>query len=159
MVRNALCLSVCLSVSILLPLGLSHTSWPRDLCTCCLLAGMPCSSLHPPTKMPLSQDCLPRPHLCLPARAPTTDISILEPDGSAVSPPGGHSRMTCLVGCCHQAPGSHSFPLLSPQHVFCEECLCLWLDRERTCPLCRSVAVDTLRCWKDGATSAHLQVY
>lgn len=48
---------------------------------------------------------------------------------------------------------------LSPQHVFCEECLCLWLDRERTCPLCRSVAVDTLRCWKDGATSAHFQVY
>lgn len=59
------------------------------------------------------------------------------------------------------SPGSWVtlFPLLSPQHVFCEECLCLWLDRERTCPLCRSVAVDTLRCWKDGATSAHLQVY
>ncbi|CAH6778830.1 Rnft2 [Phodopus roborovskii] len=49
--------------------------------------------------------------------------------------------------------------ILLCQHVFCEECLCLWLDRERTCPLCRSVAVDTLRCWKDGATSAHLQVY
>ncbi|XP_059974840.1 E3 ubiquitin-protein ligase RNFT2 isoform X3 [Mesoplodon densirostris] len=49
--------------------------------------------------------------------------------------------------------------ILMCQHVFCEECLCLWLDRERTCPLCRSVAVDTLRCWKDGATSAHFQVY
>ncbi|XP_051682597.2 E3 ubiquitin-protein ligase RNFT2 isoform X4 [Oryctolagus cuniculus] len=49
--------------------------------------------------------------------------------------------------------------ILLCQHVFCEECLCLWLDRERTCPLCRSVAVDTLRCWKDGATSAHFQVY
>lgn len=49
--------------------------------------------------------------------------------------------------------------MLFPQHVFCEECLCLWLDRERTCPLCRSVAVDTVRCWKDGATSAHFQVY
>ncbi|KAB0362857.1 hypothetical protein FD754_007013, partial [Muntiacus muntjak] len=49
--------------------------------------------------------------------------------------------------------------VLMCQHVFCEECLCLWLDRERTCPLCRSVAVDTLRCWKDGATSAHFQVY
>uniref|UniRef100_A0ABK0LKB5 Ring finger protein, transmembrane 2 n=1 Tax=Rattus norvegicus TaxID=10116 RepID=A0ABK0LKB5_RAT len=48
--------------------------------------------------------------------------------------------------------------ILLCQHVFCEECLCLWLDRERTCPLCRSVAVDTLRCWKDGATSAHLQL-
>uniref|UniRef100_A0A8C0VU27 RING-type domain-containing protein n=1 Tax=Castor canadensis TaxID=51338 RepID=A0A8C0VU27_CASCN len=49
--------------------------------------------------------------------------------------------------------------ILLCQHVFCEECLCLWLDLERTCPLCRSVAVDTLRCWKDGTTSAHFQVY
>ncbi|CAJ0956238.1 unnamed protein product [Ranitomeya imitator] len=46
-----------------------------------------------------------------------------------------------------------------PWHVFCEECLCLWFDRERTCPLCRSVAVETLRLWKDGSTSAHFQVY
>ncbi|XP_038619301.1 RING finger and transmembrane domain-containing protein 2 [Tachyglossus aculeatus] len=49
--------------------------------------------------------------------------------------------------------------ILLCQHVFCEECLCLWFDRERTCPLCRSVAVETLRSWKDGTTSAHLQVY
>uniref|UniRef100_A0A6I8PHN2 Ring finger protein, transmembrane 2 n=1 Tax=Ornithorhynchus anatinus TaxID=9258 RepID=A0A6I8PHN2_ORNAN len=49
--------------------------------------------------------------------------------------------------------------ILLCQHVFCEECLCLWFDRERTCPLCRSVAVETLRCWKDGTTSAHFQVY
>ncbi|XP_029016428.1 RING finger and transmembrane domain-containing protein 2 isoform X3 [Betta splendens] len=45
------------------------------------------------------------------------------------------------------------------QHVFCEECLCLWFDRERTCPLCRSTVVDSLRCWKDGTTSAHFQIY
>lgn len=62
-----------------------------------------------------------------------------------------------LRGRSAKCPQPH--PLLSPQHVFCEECVCLWLDRERTCPLCRSVAVDTLRCWKDGATSAHFQVY
>ncbi|NXD39969.1 RNFT2 protein, partial [Copsychus sechellarum] len=49
--------------------------------------------------------------------------------------------------------------ILLCQHVFCEECLCLWFDRERTCPLCRSLTVDTLRCWKDGTTSAHFQVY
>ncbi|KAM3826212.1 E3 ubiquitin-protein ligase RNFT2 isoform 1-T1 [Vipera latastei] len=49
--------------------------------------------------------------------------------------------------------------MLLCQHVFCEECLCLWFDREKTCPLCRSVAVETLRCWKDGTTSAHFQVY
>uniref|UniRef100_A0A8P4G3D9 Ring finger protein, transmembrane 2 n=1 Tax=Dicentrarchus labrax TaxID=13489 RepID=A0A8P4G3D9_DICLA len=45
------------------------------------------------------------------------------------------------------------------QHVFCEECLCLWFDRERTCPLCRSTVIETLRCWKDGTTSAHFQIY
>lgn len=45
------------------------------------------------------------------------------------------------------------------QHVFCEECLCLWFDKERTCPLCRAVVVDTVRLWKDGTTSAHFQVY
>ncbi|XP_052651724.1 RING finger and transmembrane domain-containing protein 2 isoform X6 [Harpia harpyja] len=49
--------------------------------------------------------------------------------------------------------------ILMCQHVFCEECLCLWFDREKTCPLCRSVTVETLRCWKDGTTSAHFQVY
>ncbi|MED6241719.1 RING finger and transmembrane domain-containing protein 2 [Ataeniobius toweri] len=45
------------------------------------------------------------------------------------------------------------------QHVFCEECLCLWFDRERTCPLCRSTVIEALRCWKDGTTSAHFQIY
>lgn len=45
------------------------------------------------------------------------------------------------------------------QHVFCEDCLCLWFDRERTCPLCRSAVTETLRCWKDGTTSAHFQIY
>uniref|UniRef100_A0AAR2LXR4 RING-type domain-containing protein n=1 Tax=Pygocentrus nattereri TaxID=42514 RepID=A0AAR2LXR4_PYGNA len=45
------------------------------------------------------------------------------------------------------------------QHVFCEDCLCLWFDRERTCPLCRAVVVETPRSWKDGTTSAHFQIY
>ncbi|XP_019741274.1 E3 ubiquitin-protein ligase RNFT2 isoform X2 [Hippocampus comes] len=45
------------------------------------------------------------------------------------------------------------------QHVFCEECLSSWLDRERACPLCRATVLETLRCWKDGTTSAHFQIY
>ncbi|XP_077417658.1 E3 ubiquitin-protein ligase RNFT2 isoform X3 [Vanacampus margaritifer] len=45
------------------------------------------------------------------------------------------------------------------QHVFCEECVSSWLDRERACPLCRATVVETLRCWKDGTTSAHFQIY
>ncbi|XP_077457607.1 E3 ubiquitin-protein ligase RNFT2 isoform X2 [Stigmatopora argus] len=49
--------------------------------------------------------------------------------------------------------------LLSCRHVFCEECLSSWLDRERACPLCRANVVENLRCWKDGTTSAHFQIY
>ncbi|XP_061836057.2 E3 ubiquitin-protein ligase RNFT2 [Nerophis lumbriciformis] len=45
------------------------------------------------------------------------------------------------------------------QHVFCDDCLSSWFDRERACPLCRSAVPETLRCWKDGATSAHFQIY
>ncbi|XP_004072112.1 RING finger and transmembrane domain-containing protein 2 [Oryzias latipes] len=45
------------------------------------------------------------------------------------------------------------------QHVFCEECLGLWFERERTCPLCRANVIETQRCWKDGTTSAHFQIY
>ncbi|KAG7262681.1 hypothetical protein CRUP_005301 [Coryphaenoides rupestris] len=45
------------------------------------------------------------------------------------------------------------------QHVFCEDCLSVWFDRERACPLCRSSVIESLRCWKDGTTSAHFQIY
>ncbi|XP_023688793.1 E3 ubiquitin-protein ligase RNFT1 isoform X1 [Paramormyrops kingsleyae] len=45
------------------------------------------------------------------------------------------------------------------QHIFCDECIALWLNRERTCPLCRTVIADKVHKWQDGATSPHLQVY
>ncbi|XP_053223034.1 E3 ubiquitin-protein ligase RNFT1 [Podarcis raffonei] len=49
--------------------------------------------------------------------------------------------------------------LLICQHIFCEECIALWFNRERTCPLCRTIISDHINKWKDGATSAQLQVY
>lgn len=49
--------------------------------------------------------------------------------------------------------------LLTCQHVFCEECISLWFNREKTCPLCRTVILDHVQAWRDGATSTHLQVY
>ncbi|XP_067911263.1 RING finger and transmembrane domain-containing protein 2 isoform X2 [Heterodontus francisci] len=49
--------------------------------------------------------------------------------------------------------------MLICQHVFCDECACLWFDRERSCPMCRTAVIETLRYWKDGTTSAHFQVY
>nr|XP_014975478.1 E3 ubiquitin-protein ligase RNFT1 isoform X4 [Macaca mulatta] len=49
--------------------------------------------------------------------------------------------------------------LLICQHIFCEECITLWFNREKTCPLCRTVISDHINKWKDGATSSHLQIY
>ena len=44
------------------------------------------------------------------------------------------------------------------QHVFCGDCVSLWFDRERTCPMCRTVIADK-PLWRDGATSAAVQIY
>lgn len=45
------------------------------------------------------------------------------------------------------------------QHIFCEECIALWLNQDKTCPLCRTVITDKVHKWKTGATSAYLQIY
>ena len=35
--------------------------------------------------------------------------------------------------------------LLSPcGHIFCEDCACEWLEKERTCPLCRATVDSPL---------------
>ncbi|XP_017572952.1 E3 ubiquitin-protein ligase RNFT1 [Pygocentrus nattereri] len=45
------------------------------------------------------------------------------------------------------------------QHIFCEECIALWFNQEKTCPLCRTIITDKVYKWKDGATSPYLQIY
>ncbi|KAM4701538.1 E3 ubiquitin-protein ligase RNFT1 [Discoglossus pictus] len=45
------------------------------------------------------------------------------------------------------------------QHIFCEECIALWFNREKTCPLCRTVISDHIYKWSDGASSLHLQLF
>ena len=48
--------------------------------------------------------------------------------------------------------------LLHCKHIFCEECLITWFDRERTCPMCRAkVTEDPM--WRDGSTSAFVQLF
>ncbi|XP_002159773.1 E3 ubiquitin-protein ligase RNFT2 isoform X1 [Hydra vulgaris] len=48
--------------------------------------------------------------------------------------------------------------LNSCKHIFCEDCIVMWFDRERTCPMCRAkVADDPL--WRDGSTQAFVQVF
>uniref|UniRef100_T1IMA1 RING-type domain-containing protein n=1 Tax=Strigamia maritima TaxID=126957 RepID=T1IMA1_STRMM len=42
--------------------------------------------------------------------------------------------------------------MLQCMHIFCEECVIMWFDRERTCPMCRAQIADD-PTWRDGATS------
>ncbi|EFJ13527.1 hypothetical protein SELMODRAFT_269003 [Selaginella moellendorffii] len=46
------------------------------------------------------------------------------------------------------------------KHVFCEDCVSEWFERERTCPLCRSVVKSSeLRSFGDGSTSLFVQLF
>ncbi|KAG7159339.1 RING finger and transmembrane domain-containing protein 2-like [Homarus americanus] len=48
--------------------------------------------------------------------------------------------------------------MLRCKHIFCEQCVVTWFDRERTCPMCRTQVADD-PAWRDGSTSHFLQVY
>ncbi|CAM8892046.1 unnamed protein product [Rhodiola kirilowii] len=50
--------------------------------------------------------------------------------------------------------------LLCCKHVFCEECVSEWFERERTCPLCRALVKPTdLVSFADGSTSLLFQLF
>ncbi|KAK8928323.1 RING-H2 finger protein ATL30 [Platanthera zijinensis] len=54
----------------------------------------------------------------------------------------------------------HSPILLSCKHIFCEDCVSEWFDRERTCPLCRALVKPVgLRSFGDGSTSLFFQLF
>ncbi|CAG0891994.1 unnamed protein product, partial [Darwinula stevensoni] len=52
----------------------------------------------------------------------------------------------------------HSPTLLHCSHIFCEECVATWFDRERTCPMCRAQVADDPQ-WRDGSTTFFLQIF
>ncbi|XP_034034901.1 E3 ubiquitin-protein ligase RNFT1 [Thalassophryne amazonica] len=61
---------------------------------------------------------------------------------------------------CPICQGEYREPrVLLCQHIFCDECIALWFNREKSCPLCRTVITEKVYKWRDGATSPHLQVY
>ncbi|XP_011296926.1 RING finger and transmembrane domain-containing protein 1 isoform X2 [Fopius arisanus] len=61
---------------------------------------------------------------------------------------------TCVI--CHE---EYSTPVqLHCKHIFCEPCVSIWLDRERTCPLCRSPITDD-PIYRDGHTTHFIQFY
>ena len=64
---------------------------------------------------------------------------------------GGVRRAAC--GAALSAAGGRPVRLACG-HIFCEDCVAEWMQRERTCPLCRSI-VRTSRehVGGDGATT------
>lgn len=54
----------------------------------------------------------------------------------------------------------HAPILLCCKHIFCEDCVSEWFERERTCPLCRAlVRPADLRSFGDGSTSLFFQLF
>lgn len=79
-----------------------------------------------------------------------------EHTGSAAS----RSQCSEAGDICPICQGEYREPrALICQHIFCDECIALWFNREKSCPLCRTVITEKVYKWRDGATSPHLQVY
>jgi len=62
---------------------------------------------------------------------------------------------TCSI--CHDDVSNPV--ILSCKHIFCEDCVCEWLERERTCPLCRAVVSSGQNYQSDGRTALMCQVF
>ncbi|KAL3536624.1 hypothetical protein ACH5RR_005085 [Cinchona calisaya] len=54
----------------------------------------------------------------------------------------------------------HAPIFLHCKHIFCEDCVSEWFERERTCPLCRALVKPAdLRSFGDGSTSLFFQLF
>ncbi|XWS35451.1 hypothetical protein CRYUN_Cryun21dG0127100 [Craigia yunnanensis] len=63
-----------------------------------------------------------------------------------------------LCAICQET--MHAPILLRCKHVFCEDCVSEWFERERTCPLCRALVKPAdLRSYGDGSTSLFFQIF
>lgn len=48
---------------------------------------------------------------------------------------------------------------LKCKHIFCEDCVCVWLDKENSCPMCRAKIAVKKPMYKDGSTTIFIQWY
>ncbi|GLU14802.1 hypothetical protein SLE2022_313500 [Rubroshorea leprosula] len=54
----------------------------------------------------------------------------------------------------------HAPILLRCKHIYCEDCVSEWFEKERTCPLCRALVKPAdLRSYGDGSTSLLFQIF
>eukprot|EP00958_Prasinococcus_capsulatus_P001985 scaffold179_cov368-Prasinococcus_capsulatus_cf.AAC.25 len=62
---------------------------------------------------------------------------------------------------CAICQGETQTPImLKCSHIFCEECVSRWLEKEPTCPLCRAVIKSVgVKSYGNGATSMMFQVF
>ncbi|KYN01702.1 PREDICTED: RING finger and transmembrane domain-containing protein 2-like [Cyphomyrmex costatus] len=61
-----------------------------------------------------------------------------------------------ICAICHE---EYTTPVrLHCKHIFCEACVSTWLDRERSCPLCRASITDD-PIYRDGHTTHFIQLY
>ncbi|XP_054899615.1 E3 ubiquitin-protein ligase RNFT1 [Poeciliopsis prolifica] len=61
---------------------------------------------------------------------------------------------------CRICQGEFRDPrVLICQHIFCDECIALWFNRDKSCPVCHTILTDKVYKWRDGATSPHPQIY
>ncbi|XP_011139768.1 RING finger and transmembrane domain-containing protein 2 [Harpegnathos saltator] len=61
-----------------------------------------------------------------------------------------------ICAICHE---KYTTPVkLHCKHIFCEVCILTWLDRERSCPLCRASITDD-PIYRDGHTTHFIQLY
>ncbi|XP_034745947.1 E3 ubiquitin-protein ligase RNFT1 isoform X2 [Etheostoma cragini] len=80
--------------------------------------------------------------------------------GEHTGPAATRSQCSEAGDICPICQGEYREPrVLLCQHIFCDECIALWFNREKSCPLCRTVITEKVSKWRDGATSSHLQIY
>ena len=82
-------------------------------------------------------------------------------EGAAYGTPASAEDVAECGDCCAICQERYERPVrLGCEHVFCEECVGEWFERERTCPLCRAtVASAGAKSYGDGGTVMYAHVF
>jgi len=69
-----------------------------------------------------------------------------------------HDELKATGGTCPICHDLSDPTKLHCKHIFCEECVTIWFDREKTCPMCRAQVTED-PSWRDGSTSQFVQLF